>query len=201
VRSFVSSAVLPFDASLRIEIDPEPRDLAGLVVESVPTTAQTMPDPGLLAEDGFESDPVARLGGGTVVTGVGTLPAITGARSLLIRPGGALTMRIPLAVGDTHLRFRGRPLFREPGRSGCSSHGMRAGAPGGSVWPIYPPGGYEPEEVTGDEFWGAAGPIEDVELILPPGLSGDLAFDVYALPLWAPPCPETALLIDDLRAE
>jgi hypothetical protein len=87
--------VLPFDAELRIEIDPVPRDLAGLAAESIPTTVRTMRDPGLFAEDGFS----------------------------------------------------------------------------------------------------------DVDMALPAGTSGELIFDIYQLPLYVPPCPSTAIFMDDLRVE
>jgi hypothetical protein len=201
VRSFRSSAVLPFETELRIEIEPVPQDLTGFAVASAPASVRTMPDPGAFAEDGFEADPVARLGGGTVVTGVGTLPAISGARSLLIEPGDELTMRVPLAGGETHLRFRARYLY-ENSSYWCSTHELRIGAPGAqalrnvSVSP-----GYEPTEDTGDASWPTAGPLGEVEVALPEGATGHVVFDVYEIPPIAPPCPYAALLIDDLRVE
>jgi hypothetical protein len=51
-RSFGASTLLPFGTDLRIELDPAPRDLAGLASENVPTTVRTMAAPGLLSEDG-----------------------------------------------------------------------------------------------------------------------------------------------------
>jgi hypothetical protein len=202
VRSFRTSAVLPFDAELRIEIDPVPRDLVGLEAESVPTTVRTMPDPGLFAEDGFEGDPVAIIGYGEIVTGVGTLPAIAGARSLLVEPGYGLTMRIPVAAGETQVRFRARLLY-ESTSYGCESHAIRVGSPGLAGRPeISIPGSYDdPTEAIGDSLWVVAGPITDVEMAVPAGTSGELIFDIYDLPPVAPPCPTVAILMDDLRIE
>jgi hypothetical protein len=200
VRSFRTSAVLPFDAELRIEIDPVPRDLAGLVAEGVPATVRTMSDPGLFAEDGFENDPVAITGIAEIVTGVGTLPAIAGARSVLVEPRYGLTMRLPVAAGETHLRFRARLLYEDTS-FGCESHGIRVGSPGldGVQRISIPSSDEDPREVIDDSFWAAAGPITDVEMALPAGTGGELIFDIYELPPLL--CPTTAILLDDLRVE
>lgn len=200
VLAFATSAVLPFDAELRIEIDPVPQDLGGLAAASGQLTARTTPSPGVFAEDGFEGEPLPAIGGAAVVTGVGTLPAIAGARSLLVDPEDALIMHIPLTGGETHLRFRARMLFE--GSSGCPTHRMRVGSPGVAGGQMVSVSlGYEPVVDTGDASWGAAGPIGEMALAIPAGASGDLVFEIYATPPVQPPCPAVALLIDDLRAE
>lgn len=201
VRSFSSSVVLPFDAELRVEIDPVPQDLAGLAAESGELTARTMAGPALFAEDGFEGDPVALVGQAGVVSSVGTLPAIAGARSLLVEPGDALTMRVPLSGGETRLRFRARMLF-EGTSSGCPTHEMRIGAPGvDGLTRVNVRLGYDPLETTGDASWMTAGPIGEVQVPIPAGASGEVLFDIYDTPPLAPPCPAVAYLIDELRAE
>lgn len=201
VRSFSSSAVLPFDADLRVEIDPVPQDLAGLVAESGELTARTMAGPALFAEDGFEGDPLALVGQADVVTGVGTLPAIAGARSLLVEPGDALTMRIPLTGGETQLRFRARMLI-EGTSYGCATHEMRVGAQGITGLTRIDVGLRDvPVETTGDASWMTAGPIGEVEVPIPAGAAGEVVFDIYDTPPFAPTCPAVAYLIDDLRAE
>jgi hypothetical protein len=202
VTAFTSKDVLPFGVELRIEIDPVPQDLVGLAAVDVPTTAKTMPDPGLFAADGFEADPVAMLGSADVVTGVGTLPAITGARSLLIEPGETLTMRIPVPVGATHLRLRARSLA-DRNSGGCDGSGIRVGAAGVGILAerFVTSGGDGPDEGIADSDWVSASPVYDMELALPSGVSGELVFDVFGLPLVQPPCGQNALLIDDLRAE
>jgi hypothetical protein len=202
VGSFGTKEVLPFGAELRIEIDPVPEDLTGLPAESVPTTVKTMPDPGLFAADGFEADPVAMLGSAQVVTSVGSLPAITGARSLLIEPVARLTMRIPVPVGATHLRLRARSLA-EPDSGGCEGSGIRVGAAGVGILDerFVTSGDDGPDEDIADSRWVSASPVYDMELALPSGVSGELVFDVFGLPLVQPPCGQDALLIDDLRVE
>jgi hypothetical protein len=201
VRSFSSSAVLPFDADLRVEIEPVPQDLAGLAAESGELTARTMAGPALFAEDGFEADPVALVGQADVVAGVGTLPAIAGARSLLVEPGDALTMRIPLTGGETQLRFRARMLI-EGTSYGCPTHEMRVGAQGiAGLTRINVGLGEDPLETTGDAYWMTAGPIGEVQVPIPAGAAGEVLFDIYDTPPVAPPCPAVAYLIDDLRAE
>jgi hypothetical protein len=203
-RSFGANTLLPFGTDLRVEFDPAPRDLAGLTSENVPTTVRTMAAPGLFSEDGFEGELVAVTRGAEVVAGVGTLPAITGARSLLIETGDTLTMRIPLAGGETHLRFQARILTDGAGFHGCTGIEVRAGFPGlpdgSNIAGLYVllPGDFD--ENTGDEAWPMAGPIISVEHALPAGATGEVIFDVF-VPDLAGPCLNAAMLIDDLRAE
>lgn len=206
VRSFATGVILPFGTELSIELDPAPRDLAGLASENVPTSARTMDGPGVFAEDGFEGDLAAVIKGAEVVFSVGALPAIAGTRSLLVEPGDTLTMRVPLTSGDTHLRYRVRVLYDDSGYTGCSKIGLRAGFPGldpaYDVFDISPSAPEEPREDTGDERWISAGPVTDVERALPPGATGQVIFDAHEEPfLPGPLCPDTALLIDELRAE
>jgi hypothetical protein len=206
VRSFTTGVLLPFGAELGIEFDPAPADLAGLVSENAPTTARTMAGPGIFAEDGFEGDLAAVLGGAQVVTGVGTLPAIAGTRSLLVEPEDTLTMRLPLIAGETHLRFQVRVLFDENGSAGCSRLAFRAGFPGldpaSDTYDIYIPRAEGPEEATGDARWVRASPVVGVELALPAGAAGEVIFDAYQKPAMPGlPCPNQAFLIDDLRTE
>ncbi|HWN68511.1 MAG TPA: hypothetical protein VNM90_12815, partial [Haliangium sp.] len=205
VRSFATSAILPFGAELSVEFDPAPQDLTGLPSENALTTVRTMDDPGVFAEDGFEGDLAAVTAGAEVVSGVGTLPAMAGARSLLVEPGDALTMRVPLTSGDTHLRFQVRMLSGGSGLAGCSTIGIRGGFPGldpaSDVLDIEVSPAEEPREDTGDARWSVASPVTDVELALPAGAAGEVILDVYEQPLSGPPCPDMALLIDELRAE
>jgi hypothetical protein len=206
VRSFATGAILPFGTELRVEFEPAARDMAGLSSENPPMLVQTMAGPGVFAEDGFEGELAAVSGGAEVVTGVGTLPAIAGTRSLLVEPGDTLTMRVPLIGGETHLRFQVRMLSDGSGYGGCSQLGVRAGFPGldaasdvREISVLSPDG---PDENTGDEVWIAAGPIFDVELALPAGVAGEVIFDVFPeARLPGPPCSTAAMLIDDLRAE
>ena len=203
-RSFGVSTLLPFGTDMRIEFDPAPRDLAGLASENVPTTVRTMAAPGLFSEDGFEGELVAVTRGAEVVPGVGTLPAITGTRSLLIESGDTLTARIPLTGGETHLRFQARWLTDGVGYPGCTGIGVRAGFPGlpdaSNIAGIYLLLPSELDEETGDETWPMAGPIISVEHALPAGAAGEVIFDVFVPQTLLGPCLNWAMLIDDLRA-
>jgi hypothetical protein len=206
VRSFTTGVLLPFGTELTIEFDPAPEDLAGLPSENARMTARTMPGPGIFAEDGFEGDLAAVTSGAQVVAGVGTLPAIAGTRSLLIEPQGTLTMRVPLAAGETHLRFEVRVLFDENTSAGCSRLAFRAGFPGldpaSDVRDVHVPPAEGPEETTGDERWVRASAVVSAELALPAGAAGEVIFDAYQKPAMAGlPCPNQAFLIDDLRVE
>jgi hypothetical protein len=205
VRSFVTRALLPFATDLSVELTSPLQDLSGLVSDNVSITVRTMPDPGLFGEDGFEGEPTAFTGGAELVAGVGTVPAIAGARSLLLESGEALTMRVPLSGGERHLRFEARALAPQD-RSVCLSFEIRLGFPGlpperdTEVRPLMP--SREPLEGTGDATWGSAGPVTTVEVPLPEGAAGEVIVDLYEpAPIPGPPCLETALLIDDLRAE
>ena len=206
VRSFATGVILPFGTELSIEFTPAPQDLAGLPSENAPTSVRTMDGPGVFAEDGFEADLAAVNKGAELVFGVGTLPAISGTRSLLIEPGDTLTMRLPLTSGDTHLRYQVRVLYDDSGYTGCSKLGVRAGFPGldpaNDVYNITPLASDEIRENTGDERWITAGPVTTSERALPAGAAGEVIFDGDGEPfLPGPLCPDTALLIDDLRIE
>jgi hypothetical protein len=202
VQSFRSDDVLPFGAELRIEIDPAPRDLADLAPTTGPLIAQTLPDPGLFAGDGFESDPVAMTGDAEIVTSVGPVPAIVGARSLLVDRWDELTMRIPLAGGERYLRFQARVLFEEEGA--CTTSGLRMASPGGggiAEISVRVDGDAPSPEYIEHERWRLVGPVIEVDTALRPGAAGELIFHIYPTPGRDPSCYPAAFLIDDLRAE
>jgi hypothetical protein len=158
----------------------------------------------MFAEDGFEGELAAVSRGVEVVTGFGTLPAISGTRSLLVAESwSTLTMRVPLEEGDTHLRFQARALFDRESGFGCPASNLRVGFPAlDQITTISPAWSTEIEEDTGDERWTAATPVTTVEVALPAGAGGEVIFNVFRpSPLPGRPCPGAGLLIDDLRAE
>jgi hypothetical protein len=200
VHSFRSSEVLPFGAELRIEIDPPPRDLADLAATTDPLIARTIPDPGLFPGDGFEGDPVAMVGDAEVVTSVGPVPAISGARSLLVDRDDTLTMRIPLAGGERYLRFRTRLLMEEEGA--CTTYGLRMASPaGGGVTRIGTSTSEASQEYIEHERWRLVTSVYEVDTAIPPGAAGELVFHIYPTLRDDPFCYAAAFLIDDLRAE
>lgn len=209
VWEFRSGEILPFGAELRIQFDPPPRDLAGLEAASVPTTVQTLPDPGMFAEDGFEGGVVGILEGAEIVTGVGSLPAIAGARSLLVEsPRDRALFRIPVTGGETIVRFRARVLVANPEYAFCSSIGTRVGVQRPAPYPPYilfrPLRAVEQLEVVLDHpSWVASGPELEREFPVNVDGAGEVIVEFTADP-WSsfgPQCPPMAVLVDELRLE
>jgi hypothetical protein len=204
VTEFRTRSILPFGAEVVTVIEPELLDLAGLGIEFGLERIGTPPDPGMFAEDGFEGELAAVSNGVEVVTGFGTLPAISGTRSLLVPESwSTLTMRVPLEEGDTHLRFEARALFDAVYGLDCAPSRVRVGFPAlDQITTIDPRWNRDIEEDTGDERWTAATPVTTVELALPDGAGNEVIFDIFQLgPQPGRPCAEVGLLIDDLRAE
>lgn len=208
VQYFSTAEILPFATEVRIELDPPPQDLGGLAPLNLPLTVNTMPDPGIFGEDGFEGEVAAVLDGAEIVTGVGEIAAIAGTRALLVESGDSAVLRVPLAGGETHVRFQYRMLAESAEYSGCSSLSVRAGFPGlppyqnASTTRLSRPEAFD--QPTNDEVWGAAGPIVEQEITVRDGTTGEVIlrfFDDPSSGSYGPQCPPTALLIDELRAE
>lgn len=91
-------------------------DLIGLELGSM-GTLRTLKDPGVFAQDGFESPLIAAIDAGSpqLVSGVGSLPAIEGAQSLLLGGGTALTFHLRRAATESSLRFSVRALGSSAG--------------------------------------------------------------------------------------
>jgi hypothetical protein len=208
VQYFSTAEILPFATELRIELDPPPQDLGGLAVQNLPLAVNTMPDPGIFGEDGFEGEVAAVLDGAEIVTGVGEIAAIAGTRALLVESGDRAVLRVPLTGGETHVRFQYRMLAESTEYSGCSSLTVRAGFPGlppyqnASSHRLSRPEVFD--QPTSHEVWGAAGPIVEQEITVLDGTTGEVIlrfFDDPSFGTYGPQCPPTALLIDELRAE
>lgn len=202
VTEFRSTSILPFATEVGVLFEDELRDLAGHEIELGLERMETIPDPGLFTEDGFEGALPAVSSGVEVVTGIGSLPALSGAQSVLIGESyGNLTMRVPLQEGDTHLRFEARVLHEAGEVPGCAQRRLRLGFPAldkieehAPVWNL------GAEQETGDERWVSAGPLATMEFALPEGAGSEVIFDIERQHA-DDRCPAAALLIDDLRAE
>jgi len=208
VTSFQTGAILPFDTEISLQFGPEVQDLAGIGLEDSEEPLLTMLDPGMFAEDGFEGELAAVSYEVELVTSFDDLPAISGTRSLLVAHwSSALTMRVPLEEGDTHLRFQARALYddgEEP--FDCLAGNLRVGFPAlDQITTLSPAWNRDIKEDTGGGDFRFATPVTTVELALPAGAGSELIFDISNPTTeddpYGGPCIPVGLLIDDLRAE
>jgi len=158
-------------------------------------------DPGLFAQDGFESTPLLTLtGDAKIVTSVGTLPAIQGKKSLFVSPGSSATLHLARPAGASSVRFTAQLLMNASGASLGGSY-LQAGVIGGServgLAQELPT---TPSTSTSDSTWMYAGPTQEVTLPLTES-GADVAIR-FAPPACQGFCPPArALLIDELGTE
>ncbi|HWA77294.1 MAG TPA: hypothetical protein VG937_33395 [Polyangiaceae bacterium] len=198
--SFSSPVVLPFASSWDIAVTGA--DLIGLPFKtSGLAPLQMLADPGVFAQDGFESTPkVLLVGNAAIVSGIGNLPAISGTKSLFVPPTGTATLHLARVAGKNNVRFTAQPL--------SSTNGIGVGAPpvqagvyfGSERVRASAPTTAGTSSPTGDATWSYAGSKQAYTLTLSES-EGDVVV------LIAPPgcfgfCPlPQAILIDDLRVE
>ena len=212
--SFISaSGMLPLGATLVIESDEPVRDLAGNENPAeLPLAVQTMADPGLFAEDGFDGELIGDLRGSAAqVTSIGSMLPITGERSLLMEPGSRLTVVMPRAATDTSFALQARTLHQDEGHTKLSAR-IQIGVPGGTV-PVAEQvlsSSNQPFDDTGDNVWLYAGEFRQIGGPLPTADEDVLAGDtvVLSIQLFGPRSTcldnspsEVGLLIDNLRLE
>lgn len=87
LSTFSASAVLPFSGAWKIT--GTGKDFAGQLLDLSAAQVTTIADPGVFAQDGFESAPNAVLSGAVVVDGSSGLPIPTGDRALYLAPGSS----------------------------------------------------------------------------------------------------------------
>jgi hypothetical protein len=198
--AFSSAVILPFGSSWKVSAIGG--DLADLPFEIAALPPITMlADPGLFAQDGFESTPALALtGAAKVVTSIGTLPAIKGAKSLFVPSGSSATLHVARPAGASSVRFTAQSLSSTSNTS-SGPFDVQAGVIGGSerIGPIQalPT---TPATSTNDSTWMYAGPTQDITLPLT-----ESGAEV-AIRFVSPSCfgfcpPPRAVLIDDLRVE
>jgi len=198
--TFSSALILPFGSSWKLSATGG--DLASLPfdIAALPPIA-VQADPGLFAQDGFESTPTLSLTGvAELVTSVGTLPAINGSQSLLVPQGSSATLHLARPTGASSVRFTAQRLMGMSGPGGGGSD-VEAGVIGGSerVGPTEALS-TTPVTSTNDSVWMYAGPTQ--VLTLPLTESGADVVIRFAPPACQGFCPPArALLIDDLRVE
>ncbi|MEI9941037.1 MAG: hypothetical protein WDO69_27785 [Pseudomonadota bacterium] len=198
--TFSSALILPFGSSWKLSATGG--DLANLPfdIAALPPLA-VLVDPGLFAQDGFESTPALSITGvAKIVTSVGTLSAIEGSKSLFVPQGSSATLHLARPIGASSVRFTAQILMSTSG-VGFGGSDVQAGVIGGSerVGPTQalPT---TPSTSTNDSLWMYAGPTQ--ELILPLTESGADVVIRFAPPACQGLCPPArALLIDELRVE
>jgi hypothetical protein len=161
----------------------------------------TFTDPGLFAQDGFEGPltAVTESGAPAIVTGFGSVMAISGAHSLWIAPGDALTFHLRRAAAENSVRFSARTF----GSGGTPGFGVdvRAGVVGGQQAAMianYPTMSSTVD--TGDTRWPVASEVESYTLLLADS-GTDVLLRISPLPCNGFCAPPVALLVDDLVLE
>jgi hypothetical protein len=181
-------------------------DFVGNEATTTSTGFTTIAPPPLAPEDGFESITDTALGGAEVLSGSGA-PVIAGSRSLYIpptiaptSPGPRFEVRLPVAAGDTALRFRYRTV--NPGYS--SGVFYRIGSEGASILPVTLPG--EPVQTTPATINGNAvmlSPLTTLTVPLPDDVGDEIVLQrtVQQAGCARPFPPFPGIIIDDLRVE
>lgn len=196
---FSSPVVLPFGSTWQIAATGA--DLAGLPFGAANTAVNVLAEPGFFAQDGFENAPkVALTGNAAIVSAVGTLPAITGTKSLLVPPSARATLHLARPTGANNVRFTVQML--------SSSNGVGGGAPpiqAGVVFGTERVNASAPtttgaSSATGDATWGYAGPKQTQSLALTESGSDVVVVVAPAGCFGFCPVPQ-AVLLDDLRVE
>jgi hypothetical protein len=209
-RAFPSKA-LAFSTTYNLRVLPQPVDLAGNLATGLPSFS-TLADPGLFAQDGFEGPVNAYMVGSVATTDSASLPIPAGSKALAIPPfaysntcSARFTARMAVGVGATAVKFSilsyhsltGYPVTIPP------SYMFTVAVPNGdllSTWDINLKTSPLPNPWTGDlpgSTSNAYGDLQEAELALPSGASGEILFDVERL------CTNSAsgLIIDNLRVE
>lgn len=174
-------------------------------------TFTTRPLPPLVAADGFESVTDATLDAARILSGAGA-PTISGARSLYLPPAESLgtsstvtqfALRVPIAVGNTVLRFSYRTV--NPGDT--SNVYYVVGSVGGPIGTASLPSDVSGPTTTAtiDQMPVMLGPVQTATI----GLPGSSYMEVVFARLASQPTgcggpaprPVPGVIIDDLHAE
>jgi len=172
-------------------------------------TTRTLPP--LVAADGFESVTGATLDGARILSGTGA-PTITGARSLYLPPAESLgtsstvtqfALRVPIAVGNTVLRFSYRIVNPGDGSNVSYVIGSVGGPIGTATLPADVTSPMTPATI--DQTPVTLGPIQTTAI----GLPGSAYMEVVFARLASQPTscggpaprPVPGVIIDDLHAE
>lgn len=199
LTNFSSEQVLPFGGTWTTRATA--RDFAGHAL-TAPTEFQTVADPGLFAEDGFEGElAAAPTTAVQVVDGIGALPAISGQRSLWVT-SKTVVLHLKRAPGQTKLRARAQ-WFYQTNEPSYFNPVLVVGVTGTSTRSSAESERQPPSLVTGDPVFAHATQVIDLTLALEgDGTDVVVAIQGASLACYHPICPKPGgLLLDDLRLE
>lgn len=197
VITWSASGILPLSGQWTVQ--GQAQDPSGHALNPA-AVLRTLTDPGVFSQDGFEGTLAAAIEAGapSLVTGLGSVPAISGANSLWIAPGDTILFHLKRASTEKTLHFSAR-AFSEYGAPSADAY-VWAGVIGGQPIQtpnITPSGGVVD---TGDSVWKQATEVQQFTFPLK-----EAGADVL-LRIWSSACvgfcpPPSALMIDDLALE
>jgi hypothetical protein len=210
----LSERALAFGATYNLQVLPAALDLAGNAA-TAPVSFSTLPDPGLFAQDGFESAPLAYFSGAVAVVDASALPVPTGNQAIAFSPmswppgtgcAARFTARLAVPPGATKVKLSHLPYLQKTRGSDTWPYEVRLGVPDGAATMVrYDDAPSSPlTSRWTDTVPGSADylflDLEQMELTLPAGVAGEVIFDITRACL-EPPTSISGLVIDDLRVE
>jgi hypothetical protein len=215
VSSFEApSMALAFGSTYTLHVLPAFVDLVGNT--AAPPTFATLPDPGLFAQDGFESAPKLALAGDVQVVDASTLPVPTGSKALRFLPTSSMdcedhfTVRMAVPAGASAVKLAFLPFgpasFPPPPDYYTVTYTVTVGVPNGpKTWAFFGSLPQTPltapwkEPLPGSTSY-AYGDFQQLTVPLPAGTQGEVMFDLWRHCM-EPPALIAGLVIDDLRVE
>ncbi|MEO6600277.1 MAG: hypothetical protein ABIQ16_10425 [Polyangiaceae bacterium] len=200
VIRFASSQILPFGGSWTVAGTGQDLSNHSLVVRG---TASTLADPGVQAQDGFEGTLIAlKDAGASLVAGVGSVGALSGAHSLLLEPNATITLHLQRSGSENKLHFAMRALsIAESSLSYVFMRSVTAGVIGGDSVVTLNAAALPSSAATqtGDTRYPFASAVRAFDAVLTePG--ADVLLRIANAPCG--PCPPpSAWLIDDLTLQ
>jgi len=198
---FSTLTVLPFGGTWQISGQGE--DFAGLPLDLSAATVTTIDDPGILTQDGFETEPQASLGAGiSRISASSGLPIPSGNYALFLPPREVARFHLRRTEGSTKVSLSVVGL--SGARSEIPELSFNAAVIGGTarVGDLSPP--IEVALTTNHETWTKASEPRTFQFALEDA-GDDVAVEIRASGGscgWPVPCsPDGALIIDDLRLE
>lgn len=200
---FYSPQILPLGGTWQLEADG--KDLAGhaLALGATSGSLSTLADPGVYTPDGFEGALSGVSGSSATVTGYGSIPAISGERSLWLEANSQVFVHLRRQSNEKNLHFAVR-AFAGPRGSVNTPKNVRAGVVGGTQVVTLDPKYSLPaaDEATGDAELPSVGSAMEFDAVLDePGQDVLLSIgNRYCQDAFFG-CQPSAWMIDDLTLE